>query len=180
MNETLRRLAKDLDSHGIPYAVIGAVALNQHGYQRFTEDIDLLMTPQGLERFAAALVGSGYRPKFPGASKTFRSTAENVPIEIITAGDYPGDGLPKPVVFPDPAECFLEIEGVKTITLEKLIELKIASGMTGLGRRKDLADVQELIRVKALDTSFADKIDPSVRALYLELRSEIAPDGQIL
>src|SRR5437667_7955835 len=104
VNETLRRLAEDLDSHGIDYCVIGAVALNQHGYHRFTEDIDLLLTPEGLEAFRRELVGHGYRPAFQGASRKFRETERNVPIEIITAGEYPGDGKPKSVRFDSPGE----------------------------------------------------------------------------
>ncbi|MCW3055673.1 MAG: hypothetical protein JWN14_4843, partial [Chthonomonadales bacterium] len=32
INEALRRLVSDLDAHRIDYSVIGAVALNQHGY----------------------------------------------------------------------------------------------------------------------------------------------------
>lgn len=36
-------------------------------------------------------------------------------------------------------------DGVQTITLEKLIELKLASGMSASDRLRDLADVQELI-----------------------------------
>ena len=62
--------------------------------------------------------------------KVHRSTyaAENVPIEIITAGEYPGDGLPKPVKFPDPNESFVVIDGVKTVTLEKLIDLNSPQG----------------------------------------------------
>lgn len=173
MNDTLSQLASDLDERGIDYCVIGAVALNQHGYKRFTEDIDLLMTWEGLQRFSQELVGRGYRPAFAGATKTFRATAENVPIEVILAGEYPGDGKPKSVVFPDPVESTVEIGGIKTVTLEKLVELKLASGMTGAGRRKDLADVQELIKVRELDSSFADELDASVRAMYLELLGEI-------
>jgi len=173
MNDTLRRLARDLETHGIAYCVIGAVALNQHGYQRFTQDIDLLMTRDGLKKFTEELVGRGYRPAFEGATKTFRATAENVPIEVITTGEYPGDGKPKPIVFPDPSEMFVEIDGIRTVTLEKLVELKLASGMTGLGRRKDLADVQELIRVRRLDASFAEQLDPSVQAMYHELHNEL-------
>ncbi|HET6385420.1 MAG TPA: hypothetical protein VFJ58_18670 [Armatimonadota bacterium] len=173
MNETLRRLARDLDTHGIAYSVIGAVALNQHGYQRFTTDIDLLMTEEGLRKFTAELVGRGYRPAFTGAVKTFRSTAENVPIEIIISGEYPGDGKPKPVVFPEPSESSVEINGVSTISIEKLVELKLASGMTGIDRRKDLADVQELIRAVGLGASFAERLDPSVRAAYVELHDEL-------
>ena len=174
MNDTLRQLARDLDDRGIAYGVIGAVALNQHGYQRFTQDIDLLMTREGLKRFSEELVGRGYRPAFEGATKMFRATVQNVPIKIIMTGEYPSDGKPKSVVFPDPADCTVEIGGIKTVTLAKLVELKLASGMTGAGRRKDLADVQELIKVLGMDASFADQLDSTVRAMYLELHWELA------
>lgn len=169
MNQTLKQLAADLDARRIDYAVIGAIALNQHGYRRFTSDIDILLTPAGLQRFRAELVGRGYRPAFEGATRKFRATAENVPIEIITSGEFPGDGREKAVSFPDPASVSVEIDGVKTVNLEKLVELKLASGMTGLNRLRDLADVQDLIRILALSAEFAENIDASVRAKYQEL-----------
>ena len=56
LNETLRRVAKDLKNHEIEYIVIGAVALNSYGYRRFTEDIDLILTREGLEKFQNELV----------------------------------------------------------------------------------------------------------------------------
>jgi hypothetical protein len=174
MNNALKRLAADLDSKGIDYAVIGAVALNNHGYRRFTEDIDVLLTREGLERFRDSLVGLGYRPAYEGALKKYRTSEENVPVEIIIEGEYPGDGLPKPVVFPDPKEFAVEIDGIKTVTLEKLIELKLASGMTAPDRLRDLADVQEMIRLKGLDDRFAGNLDPYVRDKYLELYRAVA------
>ncbi len=173
LNETLRRLANDLENHGINYDVIDAIALNQHGYRRFTEDIDLLMTREGLEKFREELVGLGYRPAFEGATKKFRTTQENVTVEIITSGEFPGDGKPKPVVFPNPNENQIEIDGVKTLTLEKLVELKLASGMTSPHRLKDLADVQELIKIKNLTISFAEKLNPFVRVKFLELQKAV-------
>ncbi|HEX5084717.1 MAG TPA: hypothetical protein VFY40_21955 [Blastocatellia bacterium] len=169
LNETLRRLAEDLDKHGIEYNVIGAIALNQHGYQRFTVDIDLLLSKEGLEKFHEELVGRGYRPAFEGARKKFRSTDRNVPIEIIITGEYPGDGKPKPISFPDPRENRIVIDGINTVTLEMLINLKLASGMTDPGRLKDLADVQELIKIKGLKSSFAERLHPFVREKFLEL-----------
>src|ERR1051325_7380086 len=169
INDVLKRLAHDLESRGIDYSVIGAIALNQHGYRRFTEDIDLLLTKEGLERFRDELIGLGYRPAFEGSTRKFRTVQENVPIEIITSGEYPGDGLPKPVRFPDPSGSCVVIDGVKTVSLEKLIELKLASGMTAPDRLKDLADVQELIKTKSLDVDFALRLDPYVRPKYLEL-----------
>ncbi|CAN5571472.1 hypothetical protein BH10ACI1_BH10ACI1_30720 [soil metagenome] len=174
LNEVLRKITKDLENKGISYNVIGAVALNQHGYRRFTEDIDLLMTRDGLEKFRNELVGLGYRPAFEGATKKFRTTAENVTVEIITSGEFPGDGKPKPVVFPNPADVSIEIDGIKTLTLEKLIELKLASGMTAPHRLKDLADVQELIKIKNLTADYAEKLNPFVREKFLELQNAVA------
>jgi hypothetical protein len=174
LNDALTKLVADLDRNGIDYAVIGAVALNQHGYHRFTEDIDLLLTKEGLEKFRQSLVGLGYRPAFPSALKKFRTTAENIPVEIITAGEYPGDGKPKAVSFPEPSESFVVIDGVKTVSLEKLIELKLTSGMTAGDRLKDLADVQELIKLKDLDAEFASKLNEFVRAKYIELYEAVA------
>jgi hypothetical protein len=174
VNDTLRRLVADLEAHGIEYNVIDAVALNQHGYRRFTEDIDLLLSKEGLETFQRELIGRGYRPAFQGATTKFRETEQNVPIEVVISGEYPGDGKPKPVRFHDPSEHYSVIDGVKTVELAKLIELKLASGISGLARLKDLADVQELIGVKHLDERMTEQIDPSVRDKYLELYGEVA------
>lgn len=169
LNKVLARLSADLDRQGIDYMVIGAVALMAHGYPRFTEDIDLVLTPEGLETFHQKLVGLGYVPAFRGARKRLRSAAEGVSIEVMTTGEFPGDGKPKPVSFPVPAEASVEIDGVRIATLEKLIELKLASGMTAPDRLKDLADVQELIKACHLDSEFADRLNAYVRDKYLEL-----------
>ncbi len=173
LNQTIQRVRQELERAGIDYSVIGAFALNQHGYRRFTEDIDLLMTKEGLRRFQECLVGLGYRPAFEGATKNFNTTRENVPIQIVTTGEYPGDGRPKPVQFPDPKEAFVVIEGIKTVTLEKLIELKLASGISAPDRLRDLADVQELIKLKKLGADFAEKLNPYVREKFLELQRSV-------
>jgi hypothetical protein len=55
LNNALVRLSAALKEHDIDYIVIGAVALLAYGYRRFTEDIDLVMTPEGLEKFHAEL-----------------------------------------------------------------------------------------------------------------------------
>src|ERR1051325_7218018 len=173
INKTLARLANDLEQRGIDYMVIGAIALLAHGYPRFTEDIDLVMTGDGLQKFHDELVGLGYTPAFSGAKKRLRSTTDNVPIEVMTTGEFPGDGKPKPVSMPRPAEASVEIDGIRFVTLEKLIELKLASGISAPDRLKDLADVQELIKIRKLGANFATRLDPYVRAKYLELEEAV-------
>ena len=173
LNNTLAQLTSDLKEHGIDYMVIGAVALLAHGYPRFTEDIDLVLTSEGLEALHQKLIGLGYVPAFPGAKKRLRSTRDGVTIEVMTTGEYPGDGRPKPVSIPEPSAASTEIDGVQVVTFEKLIELKLASGMTAPHRLKDLADVQELIRIRQLQPEFVERLDPYVRGKFLELYETI-------
>ncbi len=167
--ETLRRLVARLEREGIDYAVIGAMALVAHGYRRFTEDVDILLTPEALRRFREKVEGLGYLPAFKGAKKTFRDTRTRVKVEVMTTGEYPGDGKPKPVAFPDPVESREKKEDLWVIGLEKLIELKLASGLTAPHRLKDLADVQELILHLHLSPELVERLDGSVRAEYRKL-----------
>ena len=98
-----------------------------------------------------------------------RNAGTGVRIRFLITGGFPGDGLPKPVVFPDPANVSVEIDGVKVLSLETLAELKLASGMTAGHRLKDLADVQQLIEALKLPAEFADRLNPYVREKFREL-----------
>ncbi|MBI3467441.1 MAG: hypothetical protein HY000_30905 [Planctomycetes bacterium] len=168
VHDALHRLVERLTQLGIDYAVAGAMALFLHGYRRFTEDVDVLVTPEGLRAVHDQLSGRGYLPLFAG-SKSLRDTESGVRIEFLVTGQYPGDDKPKPVAFPVPADCSVERGGIKCVGLAKLVELKLASGITNPGRLKDLADVQEVIRVLGMPRDFADQLNPFVRERYREL-----------
>ncbi len=165
---TLQRLTRRLDELGVSYAVVGGMAMFLHGYRRFTEDVDLLVTPESLRLIHEKLVGLGYLPPF-SASKNLRDTDTGVKIEFLLTGGYPGDGLPKPVSFPDPAGVSEVIDGIRCLNLRTLVELKLASGLTNPRRGKDIVDVQELIAVLGLSDDFAGDLDPFVRDKFLEL-----------
>ena len=62
-----------------------------------------------------------------------------------------------------PLLFYLSARTGKAQTLPKPIELKLASGLTNPLRLKDIADVQELIRLLKLPFGFANQLDPSVR-----------------
>lgn len=170
VQQAMRKLAAALDDLGIPYAIVGAMALNEYGYRRVTVDVDVLLTSEGLQRFKDAWLGRGYAEKFPG-SRGVRDTELNVTIDVLIAGDYPGDGRPKPVRFPDPAIVAIREGGLALIPLATLVELKLASGISSPQRMKDLTDVFELIRHARLGRELADALDPYVRDKYLALWS---------
>jgi hypothetical protein len=59
LNFALKQLVADLQNHRIDYAVIGAIALFAHGYERFTDNINLLLMVEGLDKFRKELLGRG-------------------------------------------------------------------------------------------------------------------------
>ena len=163
-----KRIATALNEMGVPYVICGALAVTAYGHARLTQDVDILLTREGLRRFKERWLGKGWIDSFPG-SKGMRDTENNVRIDVLLAGDYPGDGKPKPVRFPDPSTVSIDVGGTATITLAKLVELKLASGMTAPDRPRDLDDVIQLVRANALSRDFASELDPWVRGKFEEL-----------
>lgn len=175
VRETLRRITTAFDALNIPYAIVGGMALFAHGFRRFTEGVDILVTPDGLERIHQELEGRGYVRPF-GKSKHLRDASTRVNIEFLTTGSDPGDGKEKPVCFPDPAAVVEGRQGVKYVNLPTPVDLKLASGMSASNRLKDLADVQEVIRVPKVPRAFSERLNPYVRDKFLELWDASKPD----
>jgi len=165
---TLEKITHRLKELNIPYAVAGGMALFYHGVRRFTEDVDIIVRGEDLPQIHRRLEGLGYIPLFSG-SKNLRDAESGVRIEFLVTGEYPGDGKPKPVSFPEPEPTSIEKDGIRWLTLPALIELKLTSGMTNPARLKDLADVQELIRLLNLPLEFRLQLNPFVRDRFTEL-----------
>jgi hypothetical protein len=122
----------------VPFAIAGAMAANVHGHQRMTADVNILIRREDLQRFKNRHLGLGWVDRFDG-SKNFRDTIHNVNVDVLIVGEYPGDGLPKPVAFPPPESVAEgDEEGIPFISLLALLELKLASGMTAAHRLQDL------------------------------------------
>lgn len=170
LHQAARRLSDALVGLQLPFAFVGAFAVNMHGHRRETEDIDVLLTPEGLAAFKAAWLGRGWVERFPG-SKGLRDAVCGVKVDVLLAGEFPGDGKPKPVAIPDPAATPLErdADGLPIVSLSTLLELKLASGMTAAHRLQDLADVIQLIKKNKLPREYAERLDAYVREKFLEL-----------
>ena len=173
VHQALRRITRRLADLGIPYAVVGGMAMFAHGFRRFTEDVDILVTRESMERIRSELEGLGYvQPA--GTTTKLRDTANGVRIEFLITGGFPGDGKPKAVSFPDPANVSVEIDGIRFVGLPTLLELKLASGISAAHRMKDLGDVQELIKTLSLPRSAAEQLNSEVAPKFLELWDAVA------
>lgn len=166
VHKSLRRLVKRLEKAGISYAVMGGMAVNAHGQRRTTKDVDVLVTPEGLEEFRRRYVKKNYLQQ-PNRSRRFVDRLNDVGIDFLLTGHYPGRGGPAPFAFPDPAEASELIQKVRVVTLVQLVQLKLAAR-----RYYDFGDVCALIRVHELDESFAEQLHPSVRRDYIECLEE--------
>ncbi len=164
VHKTLRGIASRLEELHVDYAIAGGMALFFQGFRRFTEDVDVLVTREGLALLHEELEGRGYVRPF-AASKNLRDAETRVKIDFLIAGQFPGDGKPGPIAFPLPQDASEEVNGVRVLKLEPLIELKLASGQAS-HRGGDLNDVQRLIQSLKLPLDFADRLNPSVRAAY--------------
>ena len=172
VHQTMQRLIARLGQAGIPYAVMGAMAVNAHGARRTTDDLDVLLTAEGLEQFRKLFVGSIY-DQMPKRPRRFVDRENGVSIDVLVTGHYPGRGGPGPFAFPDPEQASEEIKQIRVVTLVQLIQLKLAAR-----RHYDFGDVVFLIRVHDLDESFADRLHPSVRGDFIECLEEKRRDDE--
>lgn len=166
VHNTMRRVVKQLAKAKIPYAIVGGMAVNAHGHQRTTDDLDVLLTAEGLAEFRKRFVPKHY-DTHPRLSRRFTDRKNEVTIDFLLAGLYPGNGQPGPISFPDPAVVSQTIEEMQVLDLATLIQLKLAAR-----RHQDFADVVSLIRVQQLEESFAERLHPSVRGDYIECLEE--------
>jgi hypothetical protein len=166
VHKTLRRLLKRLEHARIPYAIVGAMALGPHHYQRTTTDVDILLTAAGFADFQRLFVPKYYE-RTAGRKRHFLDRINRVALELLVTGLYPGSGLPGPVAYPDPANVSETIESHRVVQLPTLVELKLAAR-----RHKDFGDVVALIGANGLDESFAENLHPSVRQDYIECLEE--------
>jgi hypothetical protein len=166
VHKTLRRTIKNLEKANIPYALMGGMAVNLHGYRRTTNDVDILLTAEGLAEFQKRFVPKHYDVT-PRRPRRFTDRKSKVLIDFLVTGLYPGNGQPGPIVFPDPATVRTTIEGWQVINLVVLIELKLAAR-----RHQDFADVVSLIRAHQLDESFLNRLHASVQRDYIECLEE--------
>jgi hypothetical protein len=158
--ETYRRLRDALEREKIAYIVIGAMAVNAHGFVRATADIDICLRADDLRRFKRTVVGKDFLP-VAGRPRRFTDAHTRTTIDVLISGEIAGRrDKNRDIRFPDPAEAEVH-NTVPTVSLARLVELKLVTW-----RYQDWGDVVNLIRHFNLDEAFADRLHPTVRPAY--------------
>lgn len=166
LQAALAEMKVSFEREEIPFAVVGALALRVHGYVRFTEDIDIVTTREGLDLIHQRLVGRGLIPRAAGLRKKLRDTVHKVNIDVITAGEHAG-ASDSPLVYPHPEDAAFSLvdQGLRYATLETMVAVKLTSGTWGK-RGQDLVDVERLIKANRLDESFTERLIEPLKELF--------------
>jgi hypothetical protein len=174
VHKTMRRLVRRLERAGIPYAVMGGMAVNAHKHRRTTGDVDVLLTAEGLGEFKGHFVPKNYATVL-NRPRRFVDKVNQVEVDILVTGRFPGSGKPGPIAFPEPTSVSEIINKIHVVDLVTLIQLKLAAR-----RHQDFADVVNLINRHNLDESFLDHLHPSVRRDYIECLEEKRREDEYL
>jgi predicted nucleotidyltransferase len=74
---SIETIVRTLNEAGVEYLIVGGLAVNAHGYERLTVDVDLVigLEPENIKRGLRALQGIGYQMAIPVTPEEFANPA---------------------------------------------------------------------------------------------------------
>ena len=165
LSQTAAKLDRLLRQGGFAYSFIGGYAVQQHGYPRFTQDVDLVVRERGAVR--QYLLASGHFKPVQGSGMTIVDRELGTYVDLLPAGRADTVmGVP----YPEPRS---PRRGLSFVSLAELIALKLSAG-----RLKDDADVAELIKANELGPEFEQELPAGLcekyRTILAKARAEHA------
>lgn len=155
---SLEAVFRALNEAGVRYLVAGGVAVNAHGYQRLTQDLDLVVELERENVLTAlrALEGLGYRPTLPVEARELADPEKrrrwreerNVEVFSMFSDEYPGTAVDlfvrEPFDFDEEYSAAMKGEvapglDVRFVRLPTLISMKEEAG-----RPRDQDDARHL------------------------------------
>jgi hypothetical protein len=163
---TLRRAHAALDDAEIPHAVVGGLAVFLHGHRRMTTDVDVLVRPQDVACVIDALRDAGMERK-----KGEFIGDEDVRMHLLITGEPEGIDWAKAIHFPDPVDARVveTIDDFPTVVLARILEMKLACGLSNPRRPRDIDDALRLMEVHELDKRFVTRLHPLLRKDFKRL-----------
>ncbi len=150
----------------IPIAIVGGMAAIQYGYERFTQDIDVVVARQHLDTLIRVAPKYGIKVIWQDPQGWHKLQWEGVKIEIVPEGGKPSKDAPTRI----PGPKYLGVvEGMGYANLEGWMETKLSSA-----RRQDQADVVQVLKKTApADVERIREHLVGVHPLYLRLFEEL-------
>ena len=151
--------------------VIGGYAVQQYGYRRFTEDVDVVVSRRQAAR--DYLVTTGFFKPVAGSQMTIVDRETGVAVDLLPAGRQDS---PSAFPYPDPDKSAMQ-SGIRYVDFEELVALKLSTG-----RSKDSADIVELAKINKLPADMMQGYSATVVQAYAkawqQAQDEIARQPQ--
>ena len=160
-SNALTALQKLAESEGYPIAIVGGLGAIRYGYPAATQDIDVAVSREDLDKLVRCCSSYGFRVAWESKSGWHTLTYGDVEINVVPEGGKARDD--SPTTIPGPRQMGVAI-GLDYASLECWMELKISSG-----RQKDRAHVVEVLK----------KSDQSTVA-FIQLHREQVDDSYVL
>jgi len=156
IEKTLLKALKVLKLFKIPHYVCGAFAVQEHGWPRYTVDVDIIVPDVQFAREKLAM--NGFKEN-PGSKMTVTDRETKVEIDVLPGGGKVG---PSPVAVPMPTKVS---DKPQILALTDLISVKLSSYIgSPFDRARDYADVVELVKANRPSRDLA--VNPKVRGEY--------------
>jgi len=156
--DSLEQIFRTLNEAGVQYLVAGGLAVNAHGYLRFTKDVDfvLRLLSENIKQTFTALEGLGYKPTVPVTGEQFadpeqrQSWIENKGMQVLNFFSDQHRETTIDVFVYEPFDFQVEylaaMQGdilpglsVRFVSIPTLIQMKEAAN-----RPRDIDDIQHL------------------------------------
>ena len=171
-SRALRALEDLANRHGIAIAIVGGLGAIHWGYPAATQDIDIAIGRDDLDRLVAHAPDSGFRVAWHAESGWHTLEYGDVEINSVPEG---GHARPdSPTALPSPHEMGGP-HGLGYASLPSWIELKISSG-----RQKDAAHVVEVLKkTTPADVTAVRSHLERVHASYVVRFEELAEQARL-
>jgi hypothetical protein len=165
---SVEAVVKALNEAKVQYLIVGGLAVNAHGYERFTNDVDLVigLERDNITRGLRALIAIGYQMKIPVTPEQFANPVlreawrREKDMTVLPLWSDVHRRTPVDVFVYEPFDFSQEynlarrepVAGTDTapvIRLETLLKMK-----RGAARPQDLADIADLERLQELKKEF--------------------------
>jgi len=154
-------IATGLDRERVRYIVVGGLAVNAHGYLRFTKDIDMVvqLVPDNIRRAFSALQGLGYRPSVPIVVQQFADAdtragwIRDKNMQVLQFWSDAHRETPIDVFVAEPFPFDEEYALALVKPLHGSVAVRFASRPTLIRMKKSVGRAQDLIDVENLEVA---------------------------
>lgn len=156
VREVAEKQTRELAREGIAHALIGGLAVGEHGYPRATTDVDFIISADDFPKIVGASLAVGLTKKVSGVRVDFITVEPEEPF----LEDAIHDARGSPPIIPAGALVYLKLKAGRRRDQSDVVEMVKRGGvnveqvrryLTRIGADEILADFESLVDIAELE-----------------------------